>query len=524
MTGPIGDLVGLFVKEGKRRLLGLTTVFAVIAIGALVVTLIIPKRWDASALIVVESSNIIKPLMEGRAVTMGITDQTALITQTVTSKRILREIVAFGGLAPKRMSPADEQVMLDKLKARIKIETPRELSVKIAYHDTDPQRAALITNKIAEIYVREGLNLKEKESRDAFEFINDRVKEYAQRLGEDHKRLLAYYRGQNAPATAPETDAPTPVVVDQPARLKISSEELAELRVEEATLSTEVGHKPAAKASADTAQAEEQVRTYRARVLQLQGDLDRLLVTYTDEHPDVKRTKRDLAIASEELHHAEEARSDHDTAQANAATLDDDVARAARERLAAVQAKIAAATGIHRRVSTAVPRLRPVPADTSSLDPEMKGVGQDTTLSELLRRYEATRDVYQDLLKRRENARVSMDLDAEHRGLTMHVEEAADVPAIATGLRLLQMSLIGLLIAAVIPIAFLVALVRLDPRVRTAAQIERVARLPLLVSIPYASDHQAQPARSQGFYSVLMVAGVMVVYVSTFIVRLKLSS
>src|SRR5450432_2313816 len=100
MTGPIGDLVGLFVKEGKRRLLGLTTVFAVIAIGALVVTLIIPKRWDASALIVVESSNIIKPLMEGRAVTMGITDQTALITQTVTSKRILREIVAFGGLAP----------------------------------------------------------------------------------------------------------------------------------------------------------------------------------------------------------------------------------------------------------------------------------------------------------------------------------------------------------------------------------------------------------------------------------------
>ncbi|HVV52146.1 MAG TPA: hypothetical protein VHO06_20930, partial [Polyangia bacterium] len=209
-----------------------------------------------------------------------------------------------------------------------------------------------------------------------------------------------------------------------------------------------------------------------------------------------------------------------------AAALDDEVARAARDRLAAFQAKIAAATGTHRRAAAASPRARAAAVDTMTLDPEMKGVGGDTTLSELLRRYEATRDVYQDLLKRRENARVSMDLDAEHRGLTMHIEEAADVPVIATGLRLLQLSLIGLIVAAALPIAFLVVLVKFDPRVRTAQQIERVARLPLLVSIPYADGGgvEGRPARGPGLYATVMVGGVLVIYAAAFLVKLKMSS
>src|SRR5690606_21256826 len=61
----------------------------------------------------------------------------------------------------------------------------------------------------------------------------------------------------------------------------------------------------------------------------------------------------------------------------------------------------------------------------------------EAALAELTRDYEVNRDIYQDLLRRRENARVSMSLDAEQRGLTFRVQESAALPLQPTGLRML---------------------------------------------------------------------------------------
>ncbi len=527
MPSQTSDLVTLLLKEGKRRLIALTTMFSVVAIVALVVDLLVPKKWEASALLIAESSNIIKPLMEGRAVATGITDQTALVTQTIMSKRIMRELLADGGWLKKKLSPKDELNLILDLRSRVHIDTPREQTIHIVYTDSDPRRAYELTNKIAEIYVRESTNLKEQESREAFDFINERVKEYGGRLNDDHSKLLAYYHGQGKalariPTEVPATDEAAPPPSEAP-KSKISPEELAQLRAEEATLTAQLGHKGSAQSAAESLQAEEQ---YRSRVLQLQNDLDRLLVTYTDEHPDVKRARRDLAVAKEELKHTEQARLDHESAKAAAVALDDELTRAARARLEVVQTKLASATGIRRRPTphSPSPKMQHAAALAADTDPEMRGVGQDTTLSELSRRYEATRDVYQDLLKRRENARVSMDLDAERRGMTMRIEEPAEMPVVASGLRLFQLSLIGLVVAVMVPLGYLFAIVRLDPRVRSPEAIERVARVPLLVTIPGARRGDGSAVRRRGLLAATMVAGVFVVYVAVLLVRMKITS
>jgi hypothetical protein len=174
---------------------------------------------------------------------------------------------------------------------------------------------------------------------------------------------------------------------------------------------------------------------------------------------------------------------------------------------------------VRRRPAVFRSALRAV-AEAPPPEPEMKGVGQDTTLSELSQRYEATHDIYEDLLKRRENARVSMDLDAERRGLTMRIEEAAELPVVASGLRLFELSLIGLLVAFLVPAGTLFAIVRLDPRLRSGEQIERLARVPLLVSIPYAPAAAGRSSRRRGLLAAAMVTGVAAVYAAVFIVRL----
>jgi hypothetical protein len=240
----------------------------------------------------------------------------------------------------------------------------------------------------------------------------------------------------------------------------------------------------------------------------------------------VKRAKRDLEIAREDLKNAEQARVDRENARAAASALDDGVSRAARVRLDEVQRQISAATGIRRRPTIrggAIPAIAQAPA--TGPEREMQSVGTDTTLSDLLRHYEATKDVYQDLLKRRENARVSMDLDVERRGLTLRLQEPAEVPATAISMRLLNMTAVALVVAILVPLGLLFALVRLDPKVRSGWQIERLGRIPVLAAIPDApAARDKHQRRRQEMLVMLMVGGVFVIYAVAFLVKQKMST
>ena len=144
----------------------------------------------------------------------------------------------------------------------------------------------------------------------------------------------------------------------------------------------------------------------------------------------------------------------------------------------------------------------------------MRMVGHDSKLSELLRRYEATRDVYQDLLKKRETARLSLDLDIERSSVVLKVQEPATLPVMASGLRVMYKSLIGIALATLVPLGLLFAIVSFDGRVRSAEQIERLAHVPILVSIPYApSGEEQRRNRMRRILSVLLFVSVFAAYV-----------
>jgi hypothetical protein len=113
-----------------------------------------------------------------------------------------------------------------------------------------------------------------------------------------------------------------------------------------------------------------------------------------------------------------------------------------------------------------------------------------------------------------------MDLDAEHRGFTMRVQEEAEVPATASSLRLMHIALIGLLLAIAIPLGVVFAIVKFDRRVRSPGQIERLAHVPLLVSIPYEGGRSRARASGRNLKVALLVFGVFAVYGTTFLIKI----
>ncbi len=510
------ELLKLLVKEGKRRVLLLASILSVVALVALVVAVAIPKRYVASTLLVVESAAI-RPLIEGHSSSSATNEQAAITLQVMEGNKIPRELLLFGEWVEpppaKQPEPREEARLVAQLRSRIKVDSPKEGMIRIAFSDSDPDRTYKVANKLAEIYIRESSEQHKRESKEAFEFIDKQVKEYAEKLATYHQQVLAHHRREEIPLGTPDQK---PAIAPRQVPSANKEAELASLQAEKATLQVQLASKPST-AAVDTRQQE----VLRARVLQLQTDLDKLQATYTDQHPDVKRLKRELAAAKDELRAVEDAVAAQKNDAQNAAALDADLRRAAQVRLDEVNKRIATLTNTPAppSVLTTHPRA-PVAAPTTSADPELRGIGTDTTLAELLRRYEATRDVYQDLLKRRESARVAMQL-AEQRGSSLRVQEPAERPITATGLRVSHYCAIGLILALLVPVGVLFAIVRLDPRVRSARQIEMLARVPLLVSITPGVDRMKARQRLHRVLAVLMIFGVFVAYVMTFIIKTR---
>ena len=463
------ELAPVLLKELRRRPVMLATIFAVIALLSLFVGTLIPKQYTSSTTILVEESNIIAPLMEGRAVPTGVSDRAGITREVAFSRKVMGEILETGGWMAGNPTPVEQDKLIEKIVARTKISNPRGNLIQIDYTDPDPQRAFEVTRRFAELVMQESLATKERESREAYEFIDSQVSQYHDKLS-DAEAKLEQYRNDN-PDARPGTGADVNARIGELRRqVENARIDLIDLRSEEAALQSQLS------GQSEISMVQSRAGQMRARLADLLAQRDQLLLGYTNQHPDVVRVQHQIDDLTRDLQ-AEEARqqaprsasSISENAEYNPlyAELESKLAEAQR-RSAAMSARIASG---ERMLANELGRSANIAASESAL-------------AELTRDYEVNRDLYQDLLKRRENARVSMNLDAERRGLSFRIQEPAAVPLRPSGIRLLWAAIGGLILAVLAPLLVLFALARFDPRVRMPAMIERDAGLPVLGTVP----------------------------------------
>ena len=508
---PLGELMPILATEMRRRRIALGVIFAVIAITALIVGATWPKKYDSSTTILVQESNIVTGLMEGRAIATGVADRASIAREVIFSRKVMDEILAIGGWVTDGVQPgaADQERMIESIKSRTKIASPRDNLIQITYADSNAERSFKVTQRLAEMFIKESLAAKERESRNAFEFIDSQVSAYHSKLTDAEDKLKAY-RGANVDAI-PGSEADTNARISQ---LRTQIEQARMDMMEQSSKSSALS----AQLSGESEITAVQTRSgqIEMQLAELQGQLDRLLLTYTDDYPDVVRIRHQMQDLKDAL-----ARADREKKSGNATSVD------SRVQYSPLYQELKSKLGeTHRDSAAAAARMG---ASEKLLESELERskriANSENALSELTRDYEVNRDVYQDLLKRRENARVSMNLDQEQRGLTFRIQEPAVMPVRPSGLRLMHFAIAGLVLGLVLPFALLFGYARFDPRVRSAAQIERLAGVPVLASVPiYSTPRDRRRDFVQGSLLAIIVIGVVVAYAAMYFIRLKVSS
>ncbi len=453
----------------------LVLIFAFVSLLFLVTGLYWPKKYESSTTILATEQNIIAPLMEGTAVATGVRSLAGNAREIILNRRILEQVMEYAGWPLEGMSPIEIETEAEKIAQRTRVESVGMGLLRISYRDADPRRAFRTTERFAALFIEESLRQKREESRTAFEFVDNQVQLYHRKLLDAESRLKAF-RGGNADAR-PGSQADVEARIAQlRQQLEQTRLELSEAREREKALRSQISGEAA---FSEHLTKEQQ---YREQIAELQQQRENLLLNYKESHPDIIRLNHQIREMEELL--AEEAarrkelvaalRSGDGSSRIMAAIQHNPLFQQLRRQLSETRTEIAT---LETRMNITEGFL------SEALERSVRISDSEAELAELMRDYEVNRTLYADLLRRRENARVSMSLDEKGQGLTFKIQEPAVLPLKPSGLRLLHFMVGGLVLGVAIPAAMIAAIIQLDPRIRQYTALQQDLKLRVLAVI-----------------------------------------
>lgn len=464
-------------------------VFIFIVVFTVIIGLMWPKTYTSSATVFVEEKNIIQPLMQGAAVATSVTDRSRIAKEIIFGRKIMNQVLEEAGWLQGGLTDIEKEKLIDVLKTRTTVLSVGNNLVKIEYKDEDPVRAFKTAQKFTELFITESLVTQTQEGQAAFEFIDNQVKEYHAKLTNAEQQLKEF-RSVNVDAR-PGTEAEVAGRINAlQATIEKTSLAIKEAQIKQGSLEKQLS------GEAEVAVTATREGQYVMRITELQSQLDTLRLTYHDTYPDIVRIKHQIEDIKENIAQEKRKReAGREMAKSSGQTFVDESTRMNPLYQQLKQQLFETKTDIE----TLTTRL----AETKQLlkleiDRARRIHAGEASLAELTRDYEVNRDTYNDLLKRRENARVSKNLNRDKQGLTLRIHEPAFMPLQPSGARFVYFVLGGLLLGIIAPPALVYGLQKVDPRIRLSPLISDKLNLPVLADIPHLTTLGEMVAISKG--------------------------
>lgn len=504
MQIPFEEVLKALLAECYIKRILVFIMFFTISLSLLAIGSVWPKRYTAFSIIQIDETSVLQSLMRGTAETTRANDHTANAREIINGEIIMNELLKDAGWLVTAPSEIEQEQIKQNLKKQIEITGIGDGLLKIAYRDNDPSRAFLTAKRLAELFIYEGEKSKSKESKAAFDFIEKQVNTYLEKLTKVETDLREFR--SNNPDTRPGLETEVSARISRFQR----NIEQAQLDLREAEIrSQSLDRQLSGEAAITISQSKE--GQYRVRIAALQEEQERLKLDYTDSYPDIVRLEHQITdlkrAMREEIQKIDEAKK---TAQRTGGRFIDEsillnpIYQQLRSRAAATETEMST---LKIRISEMKKLLKLEFSRAKNIH------GGEATLAQLTRNYEVNQGIYQDLLRRRENARVSKSLDEERSGLTFEIQEPAKLPLIPTGLRFLHFAIAGLILGLLIPIAGIMMLLQMDPRIRFSQILASEMELPVLAEFRKISSYSElnEEKRSLIFIAIGM-ASVLLFY------------
>jgi len=462
-------IIAIWRRRKWIALLAFTTPLSVVV--GLVTSL--PNIYRSTATVVVERQQVpeafVRPTVTGEVETRFQT-----ISQEIFSRSTLEALIERFGLYPRLRGAVSPESLLGRLRNDIIVTMksdstasggPKMVAFSVSYRGGEPRTVAEVTNALAALFMDENLKLRATQASGTAAFLQAQLTEATRNLDEQERRVSEYnrrYMGQ-----LPQQLSSNLAAIEQlSAQLRLNNDRqtmtLARREALERQLADVETLSPVAAGPAVVAD------TPALRLLRLRRELRELRVQYTEKYPEVARLRAEVEALERELGTSPEA-------PAAAVSASDPAARRIKAALTEVDAEIKALRKDEQRLRATIGEYQGRVDATPRREQEFQ---------ELSRDYQTTKEHYQLLLKRYQEARLAEDMEQRRKGEQFRIVEPAVQAETAAAPNRRRLLLIGLALSLAAGVATAFIAEQFDTSFHSADDLRAFTRVPVLVSIP----------------------------------------
>ncbi len=465
------DDAGISLKEYYRLLLRnkmfffvpFIVVFCLVALSSL----FFPKIYESTTVIQVQEQQP-NPLGTERLVREDLQERLKTLTEVVLSRPHLLETIRKLNLDAGIESDLEREGLIGAIRKSVSVRRRGSDLFEIAAEDRDPMLAMKLTSTIVNLFMDENLSMKRTQAYASVEFIEDQLKLYKEKLEASEAALSEFKQAHigEMPGEQNSNLIQLERLRDSLAQVNMELQEaVSKKRYVEARLAAE---KPmvVTMTTGEAASVEDKIAI-------LQFELSQLLANYTEKHPDIIRIRAEI----EKLQ--KQAMGPGDSApplvgSGNLSTLNPIHQNLKEElntiniTLGTLQTKRAVLT---RRIAEYEEKVVSIPR-------------QEKELAALERDYSVNAKIYDMLLMKYEEARISKQLEFTQGGTRFQVIEPAIVPPAPIKPNRLMFLGAALALGCAAGAGTVYGKEYLDTSTRGVEEAESVYQVPVLAAIP----------------------------------------
>ena len=505
MNKLIHDVLRHLLAMWRYRWAGLLTAFLFAVVGAGMVFLV-PKKFDASARVYMNTDSILKPLMAGMTVQPDSGQRVGLLSRLIISRPNVEQLLEQTGLAATVHSTEQRERLIDDVIKVLEIQSYGEHDnvYVIRFRDTNPTRAKRMVELLVNKFVNASKGGRVDDTASAKRFLDEQATLYEKKLQEAEGRLKNFKMEHMVGTAAGEGK-------DFFAQLSAVAEqlELARLQLHEAETARDayrrglagaqipVGHSRSAIAGESTVEID-------ARIDGQKRALDTLLQKYTDVHPDVTGARR--VIADLELQRRQRIVQQGYAGTPAARSMQVDTVgtmRASEQLKVALAQAEASVASLQVRVGEYTTRSKQL-HEAAKRMPEF-----EAELAQLNRDYDVNKKNYENLIARRESASIAGDMQSVSGVADFRLIDPPRVSPASTALSRTVLLAASLLVALVAGAALMFLLKELRGRVHDAKQLHEMTGLPVLGVVSMVVEPQVAIAKRRATLQLARAAGAL---------------
>jgi polysaccharide chain length determinant protein (PEP-CTERM system associated) len=468
-----------YIQMLKRRwvlILVLSVIGGPLAYG---VSRLLPSRYRSQTLVLVEEPTVPTKLVEP-VVTADIGQRLASMQQQILSRARLEPVIGQFGLYAADVNRVPMEDLVARLQKAIEVTPVLPMAETraqqlpgfyISVTLDNPRTAQAVCTTVTSMFIEENLRLRQQHSEDTTQFLDQQLAEAKAKLDEQDGMLAAFKR-RYIGSLPDEEQTNLNLLMGLTSQLDAATQALARAQQDRAFTESMLTQQIAAW---EASQGGHNPETLEQQLAALRNQLASLQAQYTDDYPDVSKTKNDIEALRKEITEGEKGGSAASTNKSPYATAEPIEVTQLRAQIH-VQAQVIAERTkeqeqIKREIKTYQDRVQSSPA-------------VEQQYKELTRGYQTALDSYNDLLKKRDQSAMATDLERRQEGEQFRVLDPANLPDKPSFPNRVLFTLggIGGGLGLGLGLAFVIEM--RDTSLRSERDVEFALHLPVLAMIP----------------------------------------